>query len=65
MSHSICFVGHFTTTIGRLPYWSALGSFRWSVRLSPITPCPPQLLQLIQNSSSLWWWSRTCVVVCC
>jgi len=27
MSHSICSVGHFSITIGRLPYWSALGSF--------------------------------------
>jgi hypothetical protein len=27
MSLSICSDGHFSTTIGRLPYWSALGSF--------------------------------------
>jgi len=27
MSHILCFVGHFSTTIGRLPFWSALGSF--------------------------------------
>jgi len=28
MSLSICSDGHFFTTIGRLPYWIALGSFR-------------------------------------
>lgn len=65
MSHSFCSDGHFSATIGRLQYWSALGSFFWSVRQSPVTPCPPQLLQLVQNSSSVWQWSRTCVVVCC
>ena len=65
MSHSFCSDGHFSTTIGGLQYWSALGSFCWSVRLSPVTPCPPQLLQLVQNSSSMWRWSRTCVVVGC
>jgi len=54
MSHSTCSDGHFIT-IGSLPYWSALGSFHWSVRLSPVTPCPPQLLQLVQNSSSVWY----------
>jgi len=50
MSHSLYLVGHFTTTIGRLLYWSVLGSFCWSGRLSPFTPCPPQLLQLAKNS---------------
>jgi hypothetical protein len=47
-----------------LPCWSALGFFCWSVRLSPDTPCPLQLLPLVQNSSSVWRWSRTCVVIC-
>jgi len=65
MSHSFCSDGHFSTTIGGLQYWPALGSFCWSVRLSPVTPCPPQLLQLVQNSSSMWQWSNTCVVICC
>ena len=37
MSHGICSAGHFPTTIGGLPYWSALGSFRRSVMLSPVT----------------------------
>ena len=64
MSYSFCSDGHFSTTIGRLQYWSALGSFCWSVRLSLVTPCPLQLLQLLQNSS-MWQWSRTCVVICC
>ena len=27
MCHSICSDGHFSTIIGRHPYWSALGSF--------------------------------------
>jgi len=65
MSLSICYDGHFSTTIGGLQYSLALGSFCWSVRLSPVTPCPPQLLQLLQNSLSMWRWNRTCVVVCC
>ena len=63
MSRSIYSDGHFSTTIGRLPCWSALGSFRLSVRLSHVTPCSPQLLQFVQNSSSMWWWRRTCMVV--
>ena len=57
--------GHFSNTIGRLPYWSALGSFHWSVRLPPVAHCPPQLLQLVRNSSSVCRWSRSCVVFWC
>ena len=64
MSHSIYSDGHFSTTIGWLLYSSVMGSFCWSVRLSPVTPCPPQLLQLVQYSSSMWQWSRACVVFC-
>jgi len=60
--HNICSDGHFTT-IGRFPYWSPLGSFRY-VRLSPVTPCPPQLLQFVKNSSFVWQCSRTCIVIC-
>ena len=62
MSHSIYSAGHFSTTIGRLLYWLAMGSLRWSVRLSPVTPCPQLLLQLVQYSSSMWQWSRACMV---
>jgi len=62
--YCICSDGAFSTTIGRLSCWSALGSIRWNVRLPPVTHWPPQLLQLKQNSSSVCRWSRT-VVDCC